>query len=773
MTPKRLVGALVMLAACGAPRAPSLPLHGEGVTDEAAGTQIVLVPRSTDGRLWLSLWMDAGARDAASAPLATLTLWAAAASEAISVRVLPDGVELTRSCRRAELARCLEELATTVGTRRVDPERWDEAQRRFRAAYQRAASDEARRTDTLALEALLGRDVDPLGGSSPEPTIEQAQAFLADHAGPGRLLLVAVGDAEPRALRDAVQAAFAGLPGPNRRRARRALRGARTARVEVGESHRLALGTLRPSVADAARLARRLVARVATDAPAARASADVFPVRGGAAVVARVEGSPELQRALLEHAAELIEEPPLDAPDPPPSEDGPRALARWIGLRWACRQDEAVQGGLGLGALVAGGRGDRPGEEDPDRALREGAVQGLERALGEAGEPPRLEGRVSAEEVDVRLAGGGQIRARRLRGAARLSAVALFEGGASEDTADEHGATALLATMASEGCDEVARRELGQTLESLGVETAALLTADAWGLRVEGPPARWREIAYLTPRCAGVPRLDAARLESARAARLAVLAQPTQRARAAAAELLAPASPGRVAPGGSARGLEAVTARSLAAARRRRVGRARARLGLAGDVRMDDAVRILARGTSRWAAGEPAEASIWAPSHERLRGLAQAGEGYEAVVAWTVAAPGGASVVGEAFASAAARALSAEPGLRVSWHEGGAAAEHAFARVGLETSVDSLDALPRLVARALGSVRWGQVAEEALLDGEERRAWSESSPRRVAMALASGGVGAPPDRTAVVRALQQLAESAPYYVIVRPQPRRR
>lgn len=767
----RLAAVALLLAACGGSGRPPSPDLPEGMLDEAAGTQIVLVPRSTSGRVWLSLWLDAGSRDADPPELATLAMWTAVSADDVAVRVLPDGIELTLPCRTPALHECLSQLAAAVGQRRLDPERWSAAERRLEDARARIAGDEGRRLDALALEALLGRSIDPLGRAAEPADIEAAEQFLADHAGAGRLLLVAIGDVDARALREAVEVTLGRLPRARRSRAVREAHGARSVRVEVGDREAVAAATLRPSIADGARLARRWLARVEGDVPRARATADTFPVRGGAAVVARVEGR-EAQRALVEHLAELSEEPALQASDPPPSEDGPRALARWIGVRWASRQREAVRAGLGVAVLLDGGRGDRVGEADPDAALRDAAERELTHVLRATLDPVTLEGTVSADLVDARLPGGAVLRARRLAGAARLSAVVLFEGGAEEEPADEHGVTALLTRLAAEGCDEVSRRELGLTLESLGIETAAILTAEAWGLRVEGPPDRWREVSYLAPRCAGLPYLDTGEVGATRETLMATLTRPEHAGRALVATLLSPAAPGRVAPLGSAHGVDAVSPRVLARARRQRVARVRARLALAGDVAMDDAARILARGAARWDEGAAPELAPWAASTEPMRGGRHPYDRYEAVVAWTTTAPDQGDMAAAAFAQAAARALSGEPGLRALWHEGGTHGGRAFALVGLETSPDALDGLPAHVSRAVGTLGWSEVADVAVADDEERRAWGESSPRRVALALATRSAE-PLARDEAIRILEQLASSSPYYVILRPQPRRR
>ncbi|HEY8427461.1 MAG TPA: hypothetical protein VIL20_03770, partial [Sandaracinaceae bacterium] len=445
--------------ACGAPPASIERPSTDALVDEAGGARIVFLPRATDGRLWLSLWIDAGARDADPPQLATVAAWTAATAP-IEARVLADGIELARPCARSQLEACVRSLADALRARAPSEAALAGALARLAAARRRAAADD-RRADALALAALLGESADPLGAAEDDARIDarRVAAFLEDHAGAGRVLLVAIGDAELGAIRRAV--ASAELPRARARRAERS-EARHAVHVAVGDEDIVAAATLRPSLGDAAALAERLVARIEADLPRGRASADAFPLRGGAALLARVAGGGEEgARVLLDHLAEVAESPALEPVELPPPQDGPRALARWIGARWVARQEPALRGGIGVGAVVAGGRGDRVGAEDPDAELRAAARRALDEAL-RAAATPRVHG-IDAEGGDSAVA-GATVRARRLPGAARLSAIVLFEGGASEDPPNSHGLTALLAQVASDGCARVAERELGHTL---------------------------------------------------------------------------------------------------------------------------------------------------------------------------------------------------------------------------------------------------------------------------------------------------------------------
>ncbi|MCZ7683333.1 MAG: hypothetical protein M5U28_32915 [Sandaracinaceae bacterium] len=336
--------------------------------------------------------------------------------------MLPDAIELSRPCTGSELDECLRSLASAVRAREPSEPALRAALSRLASARRRAAADEPRRADALALEALLlGAGVDPLGAAEDDARVDARRVggFLGAHAGAGRVLLVAVGDVEASALRRDVLAASAPVP---RALAERAVR----PRERRGAcASRSAARTRSPRPCSGRASATRRASRggwwrASTRIPGGQASAEAFPLRGGAAVIARVRSPADSgARVLLDHLAELAEEPG-DAAELAPPREGPRALARWIGAGWAARQEPPTQGSIGVGVLVAGGRGDRVREEDPDRALREAAERAVGAALREASAPVAMEGIDEAGGEASAL--GASIRAARLAGAARLSA---------------------------------------------------------------------------------------------------------------------------------------------------------------------------------------------------------------------------------------------------------------------------------------------------------------------------------------------------------------
>ena len=744
------------LAACGgAPTAPPAHPGTEGVQDEAAGVQLRVIARPTEGRVWLSLWVDAGARDAAPLEAAALGAWVATAGTTLEARVLADGIELSTPCRREGLRGCLAALAAALGTREVDPEALASARRRL-VGSRRAAVSPTRRADALALAALTEGPVDPLGPSE-EASPEAVARFLGQHFGRGRALLVAVGDVEAGALRDAVGETFGDVPLASRDRATRSPRAGQRSRLEVGDAPSAAVASWQPHVGRAASLGGRWVARLGGDA-----SADVFPLREGAVLVVR-RGGPDAAARLMESWA-LLSVEPVAATEAAPA-DGPRALARWVGAQWigargSGGEGEAPLDALGLGVVLDGGRGDALDEEDPDRAIAAHGREAIDAMLAEIAAPPTLDGAVGSDAVDARAENGARVVVRRLPDASRVAIAVRFDGGPARETPPMHGVSALCARAAAVGCGAIAAEELGGSLRAMGARVSPLLDASGWGLTVEGRGEDWATLAHLAVRCAErIPSADA--LEDARAA---TLADATRRPLAVeSAQALTPSAPGRVAPLGD---LDSLSALHLGDVRRWHDGHvvgARARLALVGALDARRGAEHLARLTRRWPTGAAPGARPWdeapAPLTARTREA-----GPMAVVMWS--APGNSDDGARAFAEAVGRSLAAEPGLRVAWIDGGATDGRAWAAVALRASPEALDALPGHAARAVRVIAhgWAEIAAASRAREAERRAWSGGGP----LSLSLEGVRAAPsvDAEPTVRG---LGAATPAFLVARPE----
>ncbi|MBX3272279.1 MAG: hypothetical protein KF729_18615, partial [Sandaracinaceae bacterium] len=213
MRPLLFTLALAAAVGCGPAARPATPAAGGPALDEAGGVRLLAVPRPTAGRVWLSVWLDAGSRDATPAQLAALSALAIA-PEGVEARALADGVELARECPADALAECLAPIGRALATRRVTPARLTAALASLRAARRAVAPDPERRADALALGALLGASADPMGDPQGDDGIDAAaiEGFLAAHFGRDRALVVAVGDVRLEALRAAASRAFADVP---------------------------------------------------------------------------------------------------------------------------------------------------------------------------------------------------------------------------------------------------------------------------------------------------------------------------------------------------------------------------------------------------------------------------------------------------------------------------------------------------------------------------------------------------------------------------------
>ncbi|MFK7985381.1 MAG: hypothetical protein AB8I08_05075 [Sandaracinaceae bacterium] len=725
----------IVLLACGAAHTPVTETVSEAV-DDAGALQVLAIPRPTGGRVWLSRWVDAGPRH--GAPGAAALAAAALSNSTIHGRALPDGVELQRTCEAENLAECLEGLAAAVGQREVP----ESARSRLRDARRRALPNLRRRADGLAVSALLGRDVDPLLG--PEASAADATAFLAEHAGAGRILLIGVGDLERERFRDLARDAFDGVPAASGQRAERApLQSA--VEVDVDTQAHAAVAVAQPSVAQAAGLARRLLGRDRGT------SAEVFPIRGGALTLLR-GGTPEQ----LVHAAQLaLSESPTEAPPPPP--DSPLAVARAHGARWISRSSAGtppVRAALGVGAVLAGGRGDDLQAEDPDRSPRE-AAQAQLRALLEPAAPSGAPSRNETEIAGVRLS------IRDLPGAPDAAVVLRFEGGADEEPANAHGVTWMLASLAESGCSRVARDELGRPPEQLGLDVRAFIEPEAWGLALSGPRDLYRELIYLAVRCAEVPhrgRLEAARAEGVADAERHALA-------AAGARLLAPHCPGRVRPEGSAVGISAIHHASLERWRQRVATRSRLTAVFVGDTPTDAVVARFAQLLPRLPEGTAATPLDWPAPEAELTTLHQP-EGINVWVAWDASAEGpSAEWVAGTFAEVVGRSLNREPGVRVESSEAGASAGRVWASVQLSVSEAALTALPQHLSRALSGLDWEGPIAARHEQIEEAESAAGASARGLALRVAAGRPS-PTPRPEVARA---LAAATPRYVIAREQ----
>jgi len=606
----RLTGVLLacVAASCGGPRAPVVAPAPEEPVEEAGGVRLLALPRPAEG-MWLSLFVDAGARDASPPRAATVATWAAA-PEGVQARVLADHTELSMPCERPRLAACVERLAQTLATRSLDADRVAAANERLRAAQRGAIADPRRTADRLALTALLGEGVDPVGRPGDDAIAASvAEAFLADSFGPERALVVAAGDVDAAALRQAAEHAFAAVPPARRSRAERSEPRHGTG-VDVASARSVSIATTFESDPPAIAGARRWVGRLGESA-----SAEVFPVRGATVLLLRADGAPA---DVVERARLLLEETlPEGVPIP---ESDPRAAARRRGARWA-RGEPRHEGGLGVGVVVDGGRGDEL-TDDPDAALRERTRREVEAALDEG---PLVSGELADEGGAVVVDHLVHIDGRRAPTGDRVDVRVSFEGGAMEETDRTHGLTGTLAHALLARCIEAAPATLGSTPEALGIEIRPDVEPGRFGWTVSGPRARWAEITWLAGRCGDPAPWPVGLLDRLRPG------LPRDVGLAAVAGAISPGSPGRIAPWPATP--SDASPDDLTRWQRRVVTRRRAWIVVRGDLPLRAPVLRLARLSRAWPEGDAPESEPWSGPARHLYGVRGSPRG--AWIVWT------------------------------------------------------------------------------------------------------------------------------------------
>ena len=773
---------------------------------EVRGARVVMLRRPTPGHVHVALWLDAGARDASPPQLATIAAWVAAAraGDDVQARVLPDGTSFEVSCETATIGSCVAALGRVIATRDATEEEVSRLRVRLGAVRRRAASDDARLAEALALAALLGDGAAgfaPLGAAEDDEAVgaRAVSAFLGAHYGPRRAMLIGAGDARPEALTDAVSSALGASVPAGEARATRTLAGAdgtRTearARAAVGSTSVAAIAIAASGIQRAAVIAHAIAgsdigARLETEGPLVHA----FEVRGGALVLAHVAHE-EIDRAAVELAVAtqtaMAEETrartlALD--------DDAVTAARAIGLRWVATGDAAAlalstldadasdtspgtdepanAGALALGVLIAGGRADSD-EADPDRAARERATAIADSALeaARAAAQPASRGEVSDHAASVVTANGARIDVRRRSEDARAAVAMRFAGGAASDPPSVHGRAALLAVLAAETCPALGPGGAAERAAAVGATIAPRVDARSWGLVVEAPASHWREALDLATRCALAVTPSRTDVERARILLLdrldggAVLA-------AWAARSLAPDAPGGIAPLG---GLDAVRETSVASVRRawrEAATGARISVAIVGDVPVDDAVARAARRVARLeagtAVGRTPEVEVAQPDGP----LAEDYPGPSPRVVATWRAGAGAARNADAarvLADVLAVRLGSAHGLRTVWADGGVDARGAWAAVALDASEAALADLPSRIAGTLGTIE-DESLRDAYAARARARARGEARPAEAADAVARRRL-TPAPRSSPDATWAALRAASPGYVIGRPR----
>ncbi len=774
-------------------------MPGQIVLGVSAGTHVATLVRATPGVLRVSLFIDAGSRDASPPQLATIAAGLAAThgDRTLQPVVSPDLTELARDCASAELESCVRQLRTALDLRAVSDADLLRARLQLRDDRRRAlAADPERQADRGALHALLGDAAAgffPLGESAGDDASDTAavQQFLRAHYGPSRALVVVAGDAEPERVKRAVASAFAGASAAGAARAAHALVAQSEPSVEVAVEERESVSLA--ILAARATTARAVVAALQEELNRSERAdmtlrGNVFSVRGGALAVVRVQTA-SAEHGLLTSARELARlmlEPPPSA-EPAPEADDLLGVSRAFAAQWSngsaqARAGESAGFSFAAGVLVKGGRGDDPRNPDPNAAERTRASErmhdALTLALTEA--RPDTKGTIAELAASVVAGNGARIEVRRQH-AERVAIAVRSALGAGEDPPLSHGRAALLATLTATACAGLGPERLNAELAALGATLSPRVDAESYGLLLDVPSARWREGLDLALRCQLEPSRDPVHVADALLrlqGRLGGSQSPlTLRARVAA--LLAPRAPGLCAPWGHPELLGNVNGAELERVLPRALTGARLSLAIFGDVPPDEAVARAARRVSRLPAGSLAQrvdAGVPVPPPPAA---ASSGLDSHLLVVWhahDAALSGAGSVSAVVAAGALATALARTPGLRVLARDAGRCGDDAWSALLLRVAAEALPNLPAALTRAVGVVPAPLLAEalQRGLDEAERRTAQAGSQLDVsaerlarerlgvrAPAAASGEAARVHTNEAALRVAQALLAAAP------------
>jgi predicted Zn-dependent peptidase len=696
-----------------------------------AGLRVVTLPRSTPGVVRLSLYIDAGSRDASPPQAATVAAWLAAehASSAVEPLVYPDVTELSRNCESSALERCVTELARTLSFRAPTAAQLLRSQSRLEDVRRRAlAADPDRPVDELAATALLGDAAwgfFPLGRAADDPQLTAASVdqLLRDHYGPQRALLVAAGEVDADQLSELVSREFSKLVAARAVRSHRELELAAEPKLQTaldnrGSSSFALIGHEESELRSQVRvLGERLLDL--------RVDGHVFAVRGAAFALIRIQGDALqfLPRATRELVRLRLEPPPSAAATT--RDDDLASLSRVVGLGFGTGAEStdtparaAMQ--FGAGALIVGGAGAGPKlrdqQEQSDAKLLEQAESLFQRAL--ATDDPRTSGARDEYGTALSVENGARIDVQFARGPYVAIAVRVALG-AEQDPAELHGRSALLANLTASACAGMGPELLRDELAQLGATLEPRVAAESYGLIMRAPVEQWQAALDFALRCARSPSRDASHFASAALRLQARLASDGGEfgLRARIANQIAPRAPGMVAPWGDAGRLGNLSPRDLAEAFRSSEVGVRWSVAVVGAVPVEDATARIARrisdlppGALPKAAepGQPPAAAYSAPSSESL-------ETRTLLATWDVRGVYPHRLGAAVFASAMHAVLALTPGVEVAWQDADVYTVGAYAALQLRVGPE---ALPRIAALLRESA--GRLGDDALEEAVQR-----------------------------------------------------
>lgn len=750
-----------------------------------AGLHVMVLPRPTPDVVRLSLWIDAGTRDATPPQLATVSAWAAARAGGtdVNVRVLPDGTEFWVECGNSDIESAIVQLARAIATRDVDAATLTALHGRLTSERSRQELDGRHVAARAALVAAVGDDFAnellPFGTAANDADVTGSRItrFLSDHFGPNRALLVAVGDTHADSLDRAIATDLAAVSRAQATRAARTIpppsttTAALVGRATVGWVAAAIVGKDHSSAAAA-------LAGVTGQWSGRQVDARWLPMRGGTVGLLLAQTDDPLHE--IRSAIDAIARNPADQSSALEAvAEDLASVSERVGVRFCAGEaaeapDDAT---IGIGFGVALADGTRSGPEDEGRAQQrvESTERELQTTIDRAMRAPTFRGTVGATAANVVLDNGARIAVQQ-RASSTVAIAIRFLGGASEEHSTSHGRTAVLSLLSAQACEGLGGGALITRLNAIGATLTPVLDPDSFGLHITAPAAHWRTSLELVTHCALRPLLHRRVLRDAQARMLSTLSGDSGHANAAlVAERLAATHPGTIAPwggGGSALlDLDAVVRAHAQSA----VG-ARVALAIVGDVPVDLAVAEASRRLASMPAGVLPLTTTLDTSPANVGALPNDGEVPRAVLLYRIAAQGVDERAARGFVALLAEELALTASITLKWVDAGAWSHGAWAAVGLEMPIETLDDLQATVGRArqkLASAAGRAHADHLMQHAVREAARTLSDPVHDADARARGLLeGEPSGSTSEpgAAAFEKFLATEPHYLVSRGRP---
>lgn len=766
-----MAGFLAGCAGAVATQGPVEPApESDAIAQLGAGGSLV-IQRPTPGVALLSLWVDAGARDAALPQTALAAAYWAADKLAVSARVLAEGTEFSVLCatETEDVARCALRLIKVLDP--AAPSATDAAhlRDRVREVRKRAAGDETRRAEQLALEALLGESAKglfPFGTEADDARVDAAavRVFIERNYARSRTLLLGLGDLKKGDLDSASKHL---KERPTAQRERRLL-GAQDAglRVEAGGAAVIALTLATRGIERAASLCERF-REIHGDA-----HANISSLRGATLAHLTLPAGElpfaRLQSAVFDVRRLLLE--PNDAPPTPPP-DTLEGLARSIGEPWVARGEASRVNEAALGVALLWLRDDRAVEQAGalDK-IKERAAAAI--AAGMRNAAIGVHGASSAEAAHVTTDNGAELEVVRRKDERWFAATLRFAGGSDSDAATGHGRAALLATLMADGCGIASARGLDMRLSTLKAKLWPLVDADGLGVGISAPAEHTEEALDLLLRCGLRPSFQARAVEDARARLVRSLWQDEHRQlEAALAQLLTPAAPGTLAPWGTPAGVAKVETQELRRLHAQHAFGPGVSVWIAADKEPEQLARFVARRLAHLPATRPDVVEREAGPSTELLGTLVEDTRLRVLVGLRAASEHRPSLGAQVFASALEQALASRVGA-ASWSIGRATHALAFTGVALTVREDQLDGVQAQVTSALAALREKPDAffRQALARAQLPRSSALSSARGWAEAAFAGRAAGHHSLNDELSVIRKLSKAQPSYFVLRPRP---